>query len=139
MKRSSLLNAPLSHAVACLGHTQTLAIADAGLPIPAGPQRIDLALVPGLPSFLDVLAAVAGEMMIEEAVIAAEMASGNPVLRHQLDEVLAAIGAAQGRPIEIEEVPHEEFKRRTASSLAVVRTGECSPYANILLKSGVTF
>ena len=139
MKRSSLLNAPLSHAVACLGHTQTLVVADAGLPIPAGPQRIDLALVPGLPSFLDVLAAVAGEMMIEGAVIAAEMASVNPVLRHQLDEALSAIAAVQGRPIAVEEVPHEEFKRQTASALAVARTGECSPYANIILKSGVTF
>ncbi|MGQ9367827.1 D-ribose pyranase [Azospirillum sp. ST 5-10] len=139
MKRATLLNAPLSAAIAGLGHTQTLVIADAGLPIPAGPQRIDLAVVAGLPSFLDVLAAAASEMMIERAVIAAEMAAANPALRRALDDALAAVAAAQGRPVAVEEVPHETFKRLTASAAAVVRTGECRPYANIILTSGVTF
>lgn len=139
MKRIGLLNAPLSHAVASLGHTQALTIADAGLPIPAGPERIDLAVTPGLPSFLQVLDSVAGEMMVERAVIAAEMAVVNPSLRAALAERLERMAAAQGRAIALDEVPHEEFKRLTASSIAVVRTGECSPYANILLYSGVTF
>ncbi|AWB07937.1 D-ribose pyranase (plasmid) [Azospirillum humicireducens] len=139
MKRIGLLNAPLSHAVASLGHTQALTIADAGLPIPAGPERIDLAVTPGLPSFLQILDAIAGEMMVERAVIAAEMAAVNPSLRAALAERLERMAAAQGRAIALDEVPHEEFKRLTAGSAAVVRTGECSPYANILLQSGVTF
>lgn len=139
MKRIGLLNAPLSHAVASLGHTQALAIADAGLPIPHGPARIDLAVTPGLPSFLQTLDAVAGEMMVERAVIAAEMAAANPSLRALLVARVDRMAAAQGRPIALEEVPHEEFKRLTAAAVAVVRTGECSPYANILLHSGVTF
>lgn len=139
MKRTGLLNAPLSHAVASLGHTRALAIADAGLPIPAGPERIDLAVAAGVPSFLQVLDAVAGEMMVERAVIAAEMATVNPALRKELGERLDAMAAAQGRPIALDEVPHEDFKRLTAASVAVARTGECSPYANILLYSGVTF
>ncbi|AWK89925.1 D-ribose pyranase [Azospirillum thermophilum] len=139
MKRTGLLNAPLSHAIASLGHTQSLAIADAGLPVPAGPARIDLAVTAGLPSFLQILDAVAGEMMVERAVIAAEMATVNPALRAELAERLDRMAAAQGRPILLEEVPHETFKRLTAASVAVVRTGECSPYANILLHSGVTF
>ncbi|MDR6296496.1 D-ribose pyranose/furanose isomerase RbsD [Pantoea dispersa] len=49
MKKGRLLNAEVSHVIARLGHTDTLTIADAGLPIPAGPQRIDLALTPGTP------------------------------------------------------------------------------------------
>ncbi|SUB14264.1 D-ribose pyranase [Pantoea agglomerans] len=52
MKKGRLLNAELSHVIARLGHTDTLTIADAGLPIPAGPQRIDLALTPGTPDFM---------------------------------------------------------------------------------------
>lgn len=139
MKRIGLLNAPLSHAIASLGHTQALVIADAGLPIPAGPERIDLAVTPGLPSFLDILDAVAEEMMVERVVIAGEMATANPSLRAQLSVRLDRMAAAQGRQIALEEVPHEDFKRLTVSSAAVVRTGECSPYANILLYSGVTF
>lgn len=139
MKRIGLLNAPLSHAVASLGHTQALVLADAGLPIPPGPERIDLALTPGLPSFLQTLDAVAGEMMVEHAVIAAEMAVTNPSLRALLAERIERMAAAQGRPITLEEVPHETFKGLTAAAVAVVRTGECSPHANILLYSGVTF
>ncbi|WP_029008382.1 D-ribose pyranase [Azospirillum halopraeferens] len=139
MKRIGLLNAPLSHAIASLGHTQSLVIADAGLPVPAGPLRIDLAVTPGVPSFLQVLDAVAEEMMVERAVIAAEMAAANPELRALLAGRLARMGTAQGRPIGLEEVPHAAFKGLTADSAAVVRTGECSPYANILLVSGVTF
>ncbi|WP_042688766.1 D-ribose pyranase [Azospirillum sp. B506] len=139
MKRIGLLNAPLSHAIASLGHTQALVIADAGLPIPAGPERIDLAVTPGLPSFLQILDAVAEEMMVERVVIAREMVTANPSLRAQLSVRLDRMAAEQGRPIALDEVPHEEFKRLTASSAAVVRTGECSPYANILLYSGVTF
>lgn len=139
MKRTGLLNAPLSHAVASLGHTQALVLADAGLPIPPGPERIDLAVTPGLPSFLQTLDAVAGEMMVERAVIAAEMSAANPSLRALLAERMERIAAAQGRPIALEEVPHEAFKRLTTAAVAVVRTGECSPYANILLYSGVTF
>lgn len=139
MKRIGLLNAPLSHAIASLGHTQALAIADAGLPIPVGPERIDLAVMPGLPSFLQVLDAVAEEMMVERVVIAGEMASVNPSLRSELAKRLDDMAAAQGRAIALDEVSHEEFKRLTVAASTVVRTGECSPYANILLYSGVTF
>ena len=44
MKRGKLLNAPLSALVAQMGHTDEITVCDAGLPIPAGPERIDLAL-----------------------------------------------------------------------------------------------
>jgi D-ribose pyranase len=36
-------------------------------------------------------------------------------------------------------IPHEEFKARTAAARAVVRTGEFTPYANVILIAGVTF
>jgi D-ribose pyranase len=47
MKKSGILNAPLSGALAELGHYDTAVICDAGLPIPGTSRRIDLALVPG--------------------------------------------------------------------------------------------
>ncbi len=46
MKRTALLHAELSHAIASLGHGDMLVIGDVGLPIPPGPRRIDLALTP---------------------------------------------------------------------------------------------
>ena len=131
MKKSGILNADIAAVVAQLGHMDTLTIGDAGLPIPQGPKRIDLVVKPGLPAFLDVLAVVLQEQVVEKAVIAAEMEQVSPDLYRQLREVLGQIP--------VESVPHEEFKERTAHSRAVIRTGEFTPYANVILVSGVAF
>lgn len=139
MKRIGILNAPLSAAIARLGHTDGLVVCDAGLPIPAGPQRIDLALVPGTPGFLEVIRAIAAEMTIERVLVAAEMSSANAVLRKALDASLSEIARLQASPITVEMCTHAEFKTRTVNARAVVRTGECTPYANVILYSGVAF
>ena len=131
MKKTGLLNQPISSVIAGLGHTDTLVIADAGLPVPATTERIDLAVSAGVPSFLDVLGAVLGEMQVESAVIAEEMAERSPDMHRAVLELLAGIP--------IESVSHEEFKARTAFSRAVVRTGEFTPFANVNLSAGVVF
>lgn len=131
MKKRGLLNAPLSQVVAQMGHGDLLVIADAGLPIPPAVQRIDLAVRPGLPPFLDVLDAVLEELHVEKAMMAVEMMDRSPTLYAALRERLASIP--------LEHVPHETFKAMTATARAVVRTGECTPYANVILVSGVIF
>ena len=77
MKRTALLHAELSHAIATLGHGDMLVIGDVGLPIPSGPHRIDLALTPGIPAVADVLRVVLDEMQVEKAVIATEAMERN--------------------------------------------------------------
>ena len=139
MKKTALLNAPLSAAIARLGHTDCLVVCDAGLPIPGGPERIDLALVRGVPGLLDVVRAVACEMMIERALLATELSSASPVLQRAIESLLSEIGREQGSAIAIESCPHEEFKDRTARARAIVRSGECTPFANVILYSGVAF
>ena len=131
MKRTALLHAELSQVIATLGHGDMLVIGDAGLPIPAGPRRIDLAVTPGVPRLADVLSAVLTEMQVERAYIAAQaMSAGNQTLPDW----------CRGRlPVVPQTVPHEELKRISAQARAIVRTGECTPYANIILCAGVTF
>ncbi len=131
MKKPGILNPQLSRVIAELGHTDALVIADAGLPIPAGVERIDLALTGGIPAFMDVLKAVLGEMQVERAVIAHEMQIKSSHLYAQIGTLM--------KDCPIGEVPHEEFKLLTARSRAIVRTGEFTPYANIILYSGVVF
>jgi D-ribose pyranase len=41
--------------------------------------------------------------------------------------------------VPVEFVSHSDFKARTASARAIVRTGEFAPYANVILVSGVVF
>ncbi len=139
MKKGRLLNAELSHVIARLGHTDTLTIADAGLPIPAGPQRIDLALTPGTPDFMQVVNAVVLEMQVESALIAEEIKQHNPQLHSALVVVLEALQQHQGNIITISYTSHEQFKQQTQRSQAVIRSGECSPFANVILSAGVTF
>lgn len=139
MKKQGILNAELSAAIARLGHTDGLVICDAGLPIPAGPMRIDVSLLPGVPSFLDVLRTTLTEMRVERALIATEFSVANPKLHHSTLGLLHEFSVTQQQPITIEQCPHEEFKRRTTQTRAIVRSGECTPYANVILYSGVAF
>ena len=133
MKRSPLLHAELSHVIASLGHGDMLVLGDAGLPIPDGPRRIDLAVARGVPQLDDVLQAVLSEMQVEGIVIADEALDGDGDTKKLPGWYPQSLG------IEPQTVSHEEFKRRTAKARAMVRTGECTPYANIILIAGVKF
>ena len=131
MKKTTLLHSDLSYIIATLGHLETLVIADAGLPIPAGTVRIDLALTQGLPGAVQTLKVVLEEMEVERVILAEEVKDRNPGFLADVQELLPGV------PVEF--VTHSEFKMRTASARAVVRTGEFSPYANVILVSGVVF
>ena len=139
MKRAFLLNGPISRVIASLGHGDSVCIADAGLPIPPTVERIDLALSKGLPSFLDTLAAVTSEMRVEVAVIASELRQSKHALKSRLEGALEVAARDQGAPIQLADYDHETFKGLTSGCRAVIRTGECTPYANIILYAGVTF
>ncbi|OOF60015.1 D-ribose pyranase [Rodentibacter myodis] len=139
MKKTTLLNAQLSHCIATLGHTESLTLCDAGLPIPVDIERIDLALTAGVPSFLQTLDVVISEMFVERAVIAEEIKEKNPEILTALLAKLHHLEANQGNQIQVEFVPHDTFKQYSQHSKAIVRSGECSPYANVILYSGVPF
>jgi len=139
MKKGALLNSAISSLVSRLGHTDTLTIGDAGLPIPAGPERIDLALTNGIPGFMQVVKTVTEEMQVESAIIAEEIKSHNPQLHDELSALLDLLQQRQGNTISVQYVTHQQFKQLTRHSQAVIRSGECSPYANIILSAGVTF
>ncbi|AMN51993.1 MULTISPECIES: D-ribose pyranase [Stappiaceae] len=136
MKRTKLLNRHLSKLVASLGHMDEIVLADAGLPVPANVGVIDLAVSPGIPAFFDVLEALADEMIVEQAVFADEASED---LVTQIEVRLAHWAADTGKPIEHVRMSHEDFKERCSKARAVIRTGECTPYANLILVSGVPF
>ena len=130
MKKGPLLNIALSQLVASLGHGDMVVIGDAGLPVPPGVPVIDLALTRGVPGFLQTLRTVLDEMQVESHILADELADKNPAI--------ASAVAALSLPCR-RSASHAEFKRISASARAVVRTGECTPYANIILVAGVVF
>ena len=131
MKKTTLLQSDLSYIIATLGHMDTLVIADAGLPIPAGTVRIDLALTKGVPGAIQTLKVVLDEMKVEKIILAEEAKERNPQFLADVQELVLGV------PVEY--VPHADFKAKTSSARAVVRTGEFAPYANVILVSGVVF
>ena len=129
MKKNGILNSQLNRVISEMGHHDMLIIADAGLPIPKGVERIDLALKCGTPSFTEVLQAVLSELKVEEAYVAKEIKEKNPQILNLISSLTR----------EIKFITHEELKELSKQARVIVRTGECSPYANIILISGVIF
>ena len=131
MKKTSLLHSDLSYTIATLGHLDMLVIADAGLPIPVETVRIDLALTQGVPGAVQTLKVILDEMEVEKVILAEEVKDSNPKFLGDVQNLLPGV------PVEY--LTHSELKAMTKSARAVVRTGEFSPYANVILVSGVVF
>ncbi|WP_042958504.1 D-ribose pyranase [Erwinia tasmaniensis] len=139
MKKGILLHSAISSVISRLGHTDSLVIGDAGLPTPLGPERIDLALTQGIPGFLEVAQVVTREMQVETAIMAQEIRQHNPQRHSELVALLDALQQQQGNTITLRYISHEQFKQQTRHSQAIIRSGECTPYANVILVAGVTF
>ncbi|RON57530.1 D-ribose pyranase [Pseudomonas frederiksbergensis] len=134
MKKTPLLNVALSRLIASLGHGDMVVIGDAGLPVPPGVELIDLALTHGIPDFVSTLKVVLSEMQVESHVLAQEILDKQPAALASLNQ-LNTEGALGKREL----LSHDQFKILSRQARAIVRTGECSPYCNIVLVSGVTF
>jgi D-ribose pyranase len=130
MKKTPLLNIALSQLIAGLGHGDSIVIGDAGLPVPPGVPLIDLALTRGTPSFIETVQAVLTEMHVEQHILATELDQRNVLVAQQVTQL-----SLPGKQL----LPHENFKQRMQQAKAVIRTGECTPYANIILIAGVVF
>jgi D-ribose pyranase len=139
MKQTDLINAEISYLIAKLGHGDSIVIADSGLPIPDQVKRIDLALKKGVPGFMDVLDTVLTEQRVEEIIIARETEEISPLLYQRILVKLNEVELVESIQIKMTKISHAELKRATAAAKAVIRTGEFTPYANIILKSGVVF
>ena len=128
MKKIGIINAPISTVISHLGHSDTIAVVDAGFPIPKATQRIDLALKRGTPGFIETLEVILEEMYVEKAYIANEIMTYSPNVYEQITKLLPGI------PFEM--IPHVDIKKYSEFSHAVIRTGEFTPYSNIILVSG---
>ncbi len=128
MKKGGILHPALCELLASTGHTDYITICDRGFPVPAGPQRIDLALVDDIPTILDVLKAIQAEFVLDRIVITQEMVEVSP----QRVAALRAIAPEVSHEI----ISHVSFKHLCATSKAVIRTADTMPYANIIIVSG---
>lgn len=131
MKKSGVLNAQLAGYIAALGHKDLFMVGDAGMPIPKGVPVVDLAVCGGVPAFRQVLDAILSETVVEHYTLAEEITEKNP-------ELLAYI---QGKLPEAtcDKIPHIRLKEMSANVKFAVRTGEFTPFPNIICRAGVAF
>ena len=129
MLAKGILNPHLLSLLARVRHTNTLVIADRGFPFWPMIETIDLSLIDGIPTVLQVLAAVRQNFQPVEAYMAEEFLQANP-------PVTRRAFAAGLRGVKLTHEPHLEFKRRVPGAIGLIRTGDTVQYANLVLVSG---
>lgn len=131
MKKKGILNAQLAGYIAALGHKDLFMIGDAGMPIPRGVPIVDLALCGGVPTFRQTMDAILEETEVEFYTIAEEIQEKNPILLEYIRNRLPDTSS--------EMVPHVALKQMSANVKFAIRTGEFTPFPNIILRAGVAF
>jgi D-ribose pyranase len=133
MKKNGILNHKLSGMIARLGHTDKLVVCDCGFPIPFGSEVVDISLVPGIPKLIDTLKALIDELEIEEVTVANELEDKSNFMFLKVKELFPGL--------ELKKIPHYDFKTltRESSNMMFLRTGEATPFCNVILQSGVIF
>ena len=131
MKKRGILNSRLSALIAGLGHMDLLMIGDAGMPIPAGVEVVDLVLTEGVPAFDQVLRAVVSEIVTEHYYVAEETKEKSAQITELLAESMPGVSFT--------EMPHAQLKEFSKNVKFAIRTGEFTPYANVILQCGCAF
>ncbi|MGA3072147.1 MAG: D-ribose pyranase [Bryobacteraceae bacterium] len=129
MLKTGILNPALNSLLSRIRHTNTLVIADRGFPFWPQIETIDISLVDDIPRVLDVVRAIRSNFAVARVFMAEEFlaANGNDV-RLEFEQALSGI------PLIFE--PHVEFKKRVPQAIGLVRTGDTTQYANLIVESG---
>ena len=129
MLKTGILNPQLNSLLSRVRHTNTLVVADRGFPFWPQIETVDISLVDDLPTVLQVLAAVRKNFDIAQACMAREFQKNNSAAtRAAFEKGLAGI------PTKFE--PHVDFKKRVPHAIGIIRTGDTTQYANMILVSG---
>lgn len=134
MQKVGILNSHIAKVLADLGHTDKICVGDCGLPVPKGIPKIDVSIRLGQPSFMDVVSEIAKYMQIEKIYVAPETKTKNPKQWEALQKLFPSD--------KVEWIildSHEALKKKEEDCKCVVRTGEITPFSNVILQSGVIF
>lgn len=129
MKKHGILNSEIAKVLADLGHTDKIAIVDCGMPIPKGVKKIDLSIKKGVPSLIEVIQVLNDNMVIESFELADEINDYNPQILKELKKYM----------LPIEFMSNSDLKIELNDVMAVIRTGEITPYGNVILNAGIDF
>jgi D-ribose pyranase len=129
MKESGILNSDIASVISRQGHGDLLLIADAGFAIPRGIEVIDIALSENQPRVIDFLNELKKHFSVEKIIMANQTKKANPSYFNEIISVF-------DDDTEVETIDHKELRKLSESVKAVIRTGDFTAYANVLLVSG---
>lgn len=128
MLKTGILNPAILSLLARIRHTNMLVISDRGFPFWPQIETVDISLIDGVPTVLQVLQAVTAACKIGQIYMAEEF------LAHNTAEVQQRLAqAAAGIPFSYE--AHVDFKKRVPGAIGLIRTGDTIAYANMILVS----
>ncbi|MGP8251688.1 MAG: D-ribose pyranase [Terracidiphilus sp.] len=128
MLKTGILNPHVLSLLARVRHTNTLVIADRGFPFWPQIETVDISLTDDIPRVLEVLKALRANFVVGHVWMAEEFKAANTArTRNQF------AAALEGLPLTFE--PHSEFKKRVPSAIGLIRTGDTTQYANMILES----
>lgn len=129
MLNTGILNPYILSLLARVRHTNALVIADRGFPYWPQIETVDVSLTDDVPTVLQMLSAVRAACNFTQGFMALEFKQNNPIAVQKKH-----IQVCSGVPLQFE--PHVKFKRRVPQAIGLIRTGDTTPYANIILISG---
>ena len=127
MKKDGVLNARLMEKISGLGHFDSFVICDMGFPVPKDAAVVDLALVRGIPGFMQTLKAILGEVVVQEIILMDAVKEANSLLNEQISEIF--------KQQEIKYKSFDEFRNIGNDAKFFVRTAEDAPCSNMILIS----
>jgi D-ribose pyranase len=128
MLKVGILNPAINALLSRARHTNTLVIADRGFPFWPQIETIDISLVDDVPRVLDVLGAIRANFNVGRVIMADEFLTHNTAaVRKRFDAALDGISLVFE--------PHAALKQRVPSAIGLIRTGDTTQYANMILES----
>jgi D-ribose pyranase len=128
MIKTGVLNPQILSLLARIRHTNTLIIADRGFPFWPMIETVDISLVDDIPTVLQVFNAIKSNFNIGQIYMAGEFLKNN-------SRTVIENYAASREDILIKYEPHIDFKLRVPHAIGLIRTGDTTQYANMIIES----
>lgn len=129
MKEVGIVNRELARVLSEQGHGDLLMVVDAGFAIPKGADVVDISLSENCPMVIDTLKELKKFFSVEKLIFANDTKSVSPTLFNNIKKLF-------GKEVPVEMVTHPQIKEMSHKVKAVIRTGDFTAYANVILVSG---
>ncbi|MEY3395699.1 MAG: hypothetical protein RL346_1935 [Verrucomicrobiota bacterium] len=135
MLQQGILNPDVLHLLARIRHTNTIVIADWAFPYWDEVETVDLSLCRGIPTITDLLDLLHHNFKVGRIWQAEEFLTTNP--REVIETFDTSFNGFKGLypNVEINRLPHNDFKTLVPHAIGLIRTGDTTAYGNVILES----